>query len=81
MRPPFSMSVLSMSMLALFRAGPERVRWQVIEEPDGESYHVTIHHAHGTIVESFRTPAAMTRRLLTLEDLLLRAFEERVQGK
>ena len=70
-----------MSMLALFRAGPERVRWQVIEDSDSESYHVTIHHAHGTIVESFRTPAAMTRRLHTLEDLLLHALEGSVQGK
>jgi hypothetical protein len=60
-------------MLHFFRAGPDLVRWELTEiEPDG-SCRLSVHHAHGTIVEYFRTAAMAVRRMQELEELLIRA--------
>jgi hypothetical protein len=62
-------------MLDLFKIDPERVQWD-LEEAADRSCRLTIHHAQGSIAESFRTMESALARIDTLEDLLLRALED-----
>ena len=58
-------------MLSFFMADPERVRWDLTSLDDG--CRLTVYHAHGTIVEHFRTVHAALLRQQQLEQLLLAA--------
>ena len=62
-------------VLNLFKMDPERVRWDLAEAADG-SCRLTVHHARGTVVESFRTAELALARIYKLEELLLRALED-----
>ena len=62
-------------MLDLFKIDPDRVRWELAEASDG-SCRLTIHHAHGSLAESFTTMESARARMDALEDLLLDALED-----
>ena len=61
-------------MLDLFKVAPECVRWE-LSEARGGRYRLTVYHAGGTVVESFRTKDTAIRRVHRLEEVLLRALE------
>ena len=61
------------SMINFFMAGPEMVRWELIAVESSGPFRLTVHHAHGVIVEYFDTSAAALMRKLELEDLLIAA--------
>jgi hypothetical protein len=50
-------------MLHLFYAAPEQVRWEFTPAENGGSHQIAIHHAHGTVVESFETRELAIRRI------------------
>jgi hypothetical protein len=60
-------------VLSFFMAGPDLVRWNLVAVESNGPYQLTLHHAHGVIVESFRTLAAALLRQQELEDLLIAA--------
>jgi hypothetical protein len=60
-------------MIHFFKAGPELVRWEITQiTPDGTCC-LSVQHAHGRIVEYFRSGAMAVRRVQELEELLVRA--------
>jgi hypothetical protein len=59
-------------VLNFFLAGPDLVRWELTRIDDG-ACRLTVHHAHGTIVEYFTSPTAALLREKELEDLLTAA--------
>ena len=60
-------------MLHFFRAGPDLVRWELtLVDPSGH-YRLSLHHAHGEIIEYFNTSTVALRRIHELEELLVRA--------
>jgi hypothetical protein len=65
-------------MLHFFRVHPESVRWELHEATGGASYDLTVHHAGGTVVESFGSREAADERVHQLEDLLFDALEDEV---
>jgi hypothetical protein len=60
-------------MLHFFRAGPDLVRWEMTKLEGDGSCQLIVHHAHGTIVEQFRTAEMAVRRIQQLEELLVHA--------
>ena len=62
-------------MLTFFRAGPDRVRWELSEVAENGPYRLTIHCAHGTIVETFSNRTAALLRQAGLEDVLDAAWD------
>lgn len=58
-------------MLYFFRAGPDMVRWELVQVDDG--YRLTVYHRMGTIREYFKTTTAALLREQELEDLLTTA--------
>jgi hypothetical protein len=54
----------------MFVAGAELVRWELIAVTREGPYRLTMHHAHGSIVEYFRDIAAAMTREAELEALL-----------
>ena len=60
-------------MLHFFKAGPDLVRWELTEIEPGGSCRLAVHHAQGTIIETFGTSAQALRRVQELEELLVRA--------
>lgn len=60
-------------MLNYFRAGPDLVRWELVAIGHTHSYRLTIHHAHGSIVEYFDDVTAALLRQGELEALLIAA--------
>lgn len=62
-----------MPVINFFMAGPEMVRWELTAVETDGPFRLTVHHAHGVIVEYFGTPAAALRREQELEDLLIAA--------
>ena len=56
-----------------FRAGPDLVRWELTEIECGGACRLAVHHAHGTIVEYFKSAAMALRRVQELEELLVHA--------
>jgi hypothetical protein len=65
-------------MLHFFKAHPESVRWELHEGTDGASYELTVHHAGGTLVETFASQEGADKRVHQLEDLLFEALEDEV---
>jgi hypothetical protein len=62
-----------MTVLSFFMAGREMVRWELLAIESPSAYKLTLHHAHGVIVEYFKTSAAALVRQHELEDLLIAA--------
>jgi len=62
-------------MLTFFRAAPDVVRWELSAVTENGPYRLTIHHAHGTIVESFSSRTAALLRQGGLEDVLSAAWD------
>ena len=60
-------------VINFFMAGPEMVRWELTAVESHGPYRLTVHHAHGVIVEYFDTSAAALMREQELEDLLIAA--------
>jgi len=61
-------------MLSFFAAGPDLVRWDLTTVPGAPGqYRLTIHHAHGAIVEYFASVTAALVRQSELEALLIAA--------
>jgi hypothetical protein len=60
-------------VLNFFMAGPEMVRWDLTAVESNGPFRLTVHHAHGVIVEYFETSAAALMREQELEDLLIAA--------
>ena len=54
-------------------AGPDRVRWELVAVDSNGPIRLTVHHAHGVIVEYFETSAAALMREHELETLLIAA--------
>ena len=49
------------------------VRWELTAVESNGPFRLTVHHAHGVIVEYFDTSAAALMREQELEDLLIAA--------
>jgi hypothetical protein len=64
---------ISRDVINFFMAGPEVVRWQLTAVESNGPFRLTVHHAHGVIVEYFDTSAAALTRERELEDLLIAA--------
>jgi hypothetical protein len=60
-------------VFSFFMAGPDIVRWELLAVESQSAYKLTVHHAHGVIVEYFSTSAAALTRQHELEDLLTAA--------
>jgi len=60
-------------VINFFMAGPEMVRWELTAVESNGPFRLTVHHAHGVIVEYFETSAAALMREQELEDLLIAA--------
>ena len=61
-------------MLSVFMAGPDLVRWDLTTvSGHAGHYRLTIHHAHGEIVEYFNDVTAALIRQGELEELLVAA--------
>ena len=60
-------------VINFFMAGPEMVRWELTAVESNGPFRLTVHHAHGVIVEYFETSAAALTRQQELEDLLIAA--------
>ena len=60
-------------VINFFMAGLEMVRWELTAVESNGPYRLTVHHAHGVIVEYFDTSAAALMREHELEDLLIAA--------
>lgn len=60
-------------VINFFMAGPEMVRWELTAVESHGPFRLTVHHAHGVIVEYFDTSAAALMREQELEDLLIAA--------
>jgi hypothetical protein len=60
-------------VINFFMAGPEMVRWELTAVESQGPFRLTVHHAHGVIVEYFDTSAAALMREQELEDLLIAA--------
>ena len=61
-------------MMSFFTAGPDLVRWELNTVPGhAGQYRLTIHHAHGAIVEYFNDVTAALLRQGELEALLMAA--------
>jgi hypothetical protein len=60
-------------VFSFFMAGPDMVRWELLAVESQSAYKLTVHHAHGVIVEYFKTSAAALTRQHELEDLLTAA--------
>lgn len=60
-------------VINFFMAGPEMVRWELTAVESNGPYRLTVHHAHGVIVEYFETYAAALLREQELEALLIAA--------
>ena len=54
-------------------AGPDLVRWELTALGHTKKYRLTIHHAHGSIVEYFDDVTAALLRQGELEELLVAA--------
>ena len=60
-------------MSNIFMAGPDLVRWELSSLGTHGPYQLTMRHAHGSIVEYFRSVSAALEREAELEDLLIAA--------
>ena len=60
-------------VINFFMAGPEMVRWELAAVESNGPFRLTVHHAHGVIVEYFETSASALMREQELEDLLIAA--------
>ena len=61
-------------MLSVFMAGPDLVRWELTNVAGHVGhYRLTIHHAHGEIVEYFSDVTTALIRQAELEELLVAA--------
>jgi hypothetical protein len=60
-------------MSNFFMAGADLVRWELISLGEDGPYRLTVHHAHGSIVEYFRAMTPALARQTELEDLLTAA--------
>jgi hypothetical protein len=60
-------------MMNFFMAGGELIRWELTAMATDGPYRLTVRHAHGAIVEYFRTTSAALEREIELEDLLIAA--------
>jgi hypothetical protein len=61
------------AVLSFFMAGPDLVRWDLTTVGHTGQYRLTIHHAHGAIVEYFKDVSAALLRQGELEALLIAA--------
>jgi hypothetical protein len=57
----------------MFMAGPDLVRWELTSLGARGPYQLTMQHAHGSIVEYFRSMTAALAREAELESLLTAA--------
>ena len=64
---------IRMFVINFFMAGPEMVRWELTAVESNGPFRLTVHHAHGVIVEYFETSSAALMREQELEDLLIAA--------
>ena len=70
----YRLRVLRSSPMAnVFMAGTELVRWDLTACDDDGPYRLVIQHAHGSIVEYFKTPTDALLREVELEELLIAA--------
>jgi len=60
-------------MSNIFMAGPDLVRWELTSLGARGPYQLTMRHAHGSIVEYFRSMSAALAREAELEGLLTAA--------
>lgn len=60
-------------MSNIFMAGPDLVHWELTSLGARGPYQLTMRHAHGSIVEYFRSMSAALAREAELEDLLTAA--------
>ncbi len=57
------------TMVNIFAAGPETVRWEVTAVSADGPYRLGVYHAQGAIVEYFRSVPQALQRERELEDL------------
>ena len=62
-------------MVIVFKVPPERVRFEFTPATEDTPCQLTIHHADGSFVESFRTTAMGVKRMRELEEVIAHLSE------